>query len=162
MNVVREALLCQPWRPEFAREIWQMRRRLEETASSQNLKRGPGGTVDIEFVVQMLQLQHAADKPEVLVPGTLDAIDALHAAGCLAPDDAEYFTVSYQFLRDIEARLRLMNTIARHDLPADPLELRKLAFLLNYQNVENLLADFHNFTIKNRQRCERIFATAMT
>ena len=61
----------------------------KQTASPQNLKRGPGGTVDIEFLVQMLQLQHAAEKPEVLVPGTLDAISALRCRLSDA-DDAEY------------------------------------------------------------------------
>ncbi|MCA9206956.1 MAG: bifunctional [glutamate--ammonia ligase]-adenylyl-L-tyrosine phosphorylase/[glutamate--ammonia-ligase] adenylyltransferase, partial [Planctomycetales bacterium] len=71
---VRDAVTCVEWQPAFADDIRVMRRRLEETASARNLKRGPGGTVDIEFLVQMLQLRCAGEFPEVLVPGTLDAI----------------------------------------------------------------------------------------
>ena len=43
-----------------AESIWQMRQRMEDSATPGNLKRGPGGLVDIEFLVQMLQLKHAA------------------------------------------------------------------------------------------------------
>ncbi len=128
-----------------------MRTRLEETATRRNLKRGPGGTVDVEFAVQTLQMKHAADAPGVLQPGTLDAIEALQQAGCLAQDDCDYLSRSYRFLRSIEARLRLMNTVARHDLPSDETELGKLAYLLNYSGVEALLQECDRFTQENRQ-----------
>jgi hypothetical protein len=35
------------------------------------------GTVDSEFLVQMLQLKHGSGDPSVRVPGTLDALSAL-------------------------------------------------------------------------------------
>src|SRR4029078_10202975 len=101
-------------------EIRHMRQRLEETATPRNLKRGAGGTVDVEFAVQMLQLKHAAERPDVLPPGTLDALTALHGAGCLGADDLEFFHKSYRFLRSVETGLRLMNTAPPPDLPHDP------------------------------------------
>ena len=58
MEIVWAAAYGTPWRAEFATEIRSMRMRLEDTASKRNLKRGPGGTVDTEFLVQMLQLKH--------------------------------------------------------------------------------------------------------
>ena len=61
-----------------------MRTRLEDTASKRNLKRGPGGTVDTEFLVQMLQLKHGGDDPSIRVPGTLDALTALEKGGYLS------------------------------------------------------------------------------
>ncbi|MFN9917671.1 MAG: hypothetical protein ACK53L_34110, partial [Pirellulaceae bacterium] len=42
------------------------------TASIQNIKRGEGGTLDVECLVQSLQLKHASAIPEILVPGTLE------------------------------------------------------------------------------------------
>ena len=57
--------------------------------------------------------------PDELVPGTLRAIDALLDARILETSAAEYLASSYRFLRSVEARLRLMDTTARHDLPAD-------------------------------------------
>src|SRR5262245_35226242 len=77
MEIVSRAAYNTRWRPEFAREIREMRARLEETASKRNLKRGPGGTVDTEFLVQMLQLKHGRDDASIRDPGTLDALTAL-------------------------------------------------------------------------------------
>ena len=48
------------WRRKDADEIRRMRQRLEETAAAGDLKRGPGGIVDVEFLVQMYQLQQRA------------------------------------------------------------------------------------------------------
>lgn len=160
MQTVRDCILSKPWQPSDADEIRRMRQRLEETAASVNLKRGPGGTVDVEFIVQMLQLSHAAESPEVLVPGTLAAIVALNKAGHLSHENCEYLSRSYRFLRNVEARLRLMNTTARHDVPEDDLEQRKLAFLLGYESAELLQRDCQQFTEENRRRFLQIFDEA--
>jgi glutamate-ammonia-ligase adenylyltransferase len=160
MRIVHQAIVGDGWRPEYAEEIRQMRWRLENTASRNNLKRGRGGTVDIEFLVQMLQLRHAESTPEVLQPGTLSAIAALADANYLSQDDASYFAESYRFLRSIEARLRLMNTTARHDVPTEHPELEKLAFLLRRDSVEALLQEATHYTEENRRRFERLFDEA--
>lgn len=157
---VREAIVHHPWRPEFAREIHKMRIRLEETAARQNLKRGAGGTVDVEFAVQMLQLRAAAETPETLTPGTFDALTALHEHGYLSREDWEGFSNAYRFLRRVEARLRLMNTTARHDFPQDDAELTKLAYLLEYPSPEQLAEDCRRYTAENRARFARIFREA--
>jgi [glutamine synthetase] adenylyltransferase / [glutamine synthetase]-adenylyl-L-tyrosine phosphorylase len=152
-----EAAFGPKWRAKDAEAIWQMRQRLEETSTPGNLKRGPGGLVDIEFLVQMLQLKHARSKPHLAVPGTLDALHVLHDAGIIKRDDFEFFVASYRFLRTIQSRLRLMSTTARDDLPDDPRERSKLARLLRYENTEALLADCRRYTAENRRRAERLF-----
>jgi glutamate-ammonia-ligase adenylyltransferase len=157
-QLVRAAITAEPWRPEFADEIRAMRQRLEENASPRNLKRGPGGTVDIEFIVEMLQLKHAAAHPNVLATGTLGGLAALGQLNLLGEEDASYLHTSYRFLRSIEARIRLMNTTARHDLPADEHELNRLAYLLQYPSREDLRQDCAHFTFENRRRFEKIFA----
>jgi [glutamine synthetase] adenylyltransferase / [glutamine synthetase]-adenylyl-L-tyrosine phosphorylase len=155
--VLREAAFSPPWHSRDAETIWQMRQRLEEKATAGNLKRGPGGLVDIEFLVQMMQLKHAAALPQIAVPSTLAALEALCVVGVLPRDDGEFFTASYRLLRTVQARLRLMSTTARNDLPDDPRELAKLARLLGYTSAESLLADCQNYTAENRRRCERLF-----
>jgi [glutamine synthetase] adenylyltransferase / [glutamine synthetase]-adenylyl-L-tyrosine phosphorylase len=162
MQVVQRAICQPPWTAENATHIRTMRKRLEETASPRNLKRGPGGTMDIEFAVQMLQLKYAGVSPQHVLnkPGTLDAIAGLAEAGHLSSDDADYFSRSYRFLRSIEARLRLMNTTARHDLPDQDAELRRLAYLLRYESAEKLARDGLDFMAENRRRCDRLFAQA--
>jgi glutamate-ammonia-ligase adenylyltransferase len=160
MRVVRDIFTSHPWKSEFTEEIRHMRSRMEETASKRNLKRGPGGTVDLEFMVQMLQLKHIASTPDVLTPGTLDAVSALHDAGHLGDDDYAYLNRSYRFLRSIEAGLRLMNTAARHDLPEDENELKKLAFLLGLSGPGVLVEKCGRYTQENRERFNRIFDEA--
>jgi glutamate-ammonia-ligase adenylyltransferase len=133
---------------------------LEETASQRNLKRGPGGTVDTEFLVQMLQLRHGGADPSVRVPGTLDALTALEQAGYLSADDAGYFRDSYRFQRNIEARIRLMDATGRHELPENDRELAKLAYLLGYTRPHDLVAEAERISAENRARFNRLFDAA--
>jgi glutamate-ammonia-ligase adenylyltransferase len=151
MQVVRQAIVGAGWQPAHAEPIRAMRQKLEETASSRNLKRGQGGTMDVEFGVQLLQLKHATAAPQILVPGTLDAIEALRGARLLSPDTAETLMKSYRFLRSVEAHLRLMNTVARHELPTDALELKKLAYLLDYADAQMLAQDCEHYARQNRE-----------
>jgi glutamate-ammonia-ligase adenylyltransferase len=160
MEVVAAAAFDPPWTPKFAAEIRQMRLRLEDTASKRNLKRGPGGTVDTEFLVQMLQLKHGGADPSVRRPGTLDALAALAQGGYLSADDAEYFAQSYRFQRSVEARIRLMNAAGRHELPDNDKELAKLAFLLDYRDPAKLVAKAQETFAENRARFNRIFDAA--
>ncbi len=161
LDVVHNVIRAATWTGASASSIQDMREALEETATKQNLKRGPGGTVDVEFTVQMLQLRHAAEHPEILVPGTLRAIDALLDARILETTAAEYLASSYRFLRSVEARLRLMDTTARHDLPADDAELAKLAYLLNVPSGQEVVQRCQYYTVENRKHFERLFAAAM-
>jgi len=160
MRIVHDAIVKPAWQKENANQIRHMRRRLEETASKDNLKRGPGGTVDVEFLVQMLQIANAAQSPSILVPGTLEAIRALREAGHLHEDDAHFLSDGYRFLRSVEARLRLMNTTARHDLPTDEHELARLAYLLDYSTPQQLLADCRRYTTEIRRLFNRLFDSA--
>jgi glutamate-ammonia-ligase adenylyltransferase len=157
MDIVRLVTFGRDWHAADADEIYAMRRRMEETASPRNLKRGPGGIVDVEFLCQMLQLRCAGRPESVRVPGTFDALNALNAAGYLSDLDYKLLTSSYRFLRDVEARIRLMNAAARHDLPEDPLELAKLARLLGYARGEELLVDCQRVTTGVRRTFDRIF-----
>jgi glutamate-ammonia-ligase adenylyltransferase len=160
MEIVARAAFGTAWRPKFAAEIRQMRMRLEETASKRNLKRGPGGTVDTEFLVQMLQLKHGGSDASIRVPGTLDALTALEQGGYLPSDDAEYFRGSYRFQRSIEARIRLMDAAGRHELPENERELAKLAYLLGYSRPQELVAEAQRTFSENRVRFNRIFDAA--
>jgi glutamate-ammonia-ligase adenylyltransferase len=160
MNVIRRAITEYDWQPTSAEEIRRMRIRMQQSATDQNLKRGIGGTVDVEFIVQMLQLKYVAQHPAILVPGTLDALDALQQAGLLGADDARQLGRAYRFLRSIESGLRLMNTAARHDLPEDELELKKLAFLIGAESWRQLAEDCRRHRQRNRDCFHRLFDAA--
>ncbi len=157
-EVVERAMFCSPWQPEHLEQIRHMRHRLEQAAAAGDLKRGPGGIVDIEFLVQMLQLKYGADNPALRTPNTLAGLAELYRAGHLTADDYDYLYYAYRLLRIIETRLCLLNSPARDRLPQDPIELAKLAHLLRYADVTLLLEDFESATRQIRQRFQKIFA----
>ncbi len=115
------------------------RHQLEATAGLRNIKRGVGGTMDVEYIVQLLMLQNVSAVPEVFVAGTLEAIERLRVAGLIAAEDADAMKDGYNFLRGVESGLRLMNTQARHDLPGSESELSRLAYVLNLENGQELV-----------------------
>ncbi len=127
---------------------------LQGTAGPRNLKRGLGGTIDIEFIVQVLQLRNAALKPDVLHPNIPTSLERLRDHGLLDKDVAESLIESYLFLRRVEAHLRLLNTTARHDLPREAGELSKLAYLLRYSRPSELEADCTRHAKQNRRYFE--------
>ncbi len=157
MKAVQRAVADNNWRPAHAEEIRRMRIRMQQSASDGNLKRGIGGTVDVEFIVQMLQLKNAVETPEVITPGTLDALSLLHQTGALTDSDFQQLSQAYRFLRSVESGLRLMNTAARHDLPTDEMELEKLAFLIGRENSTQLVSDCRQIRQQNRDCFHRLF-----
>lgn len=162
IEAVADCAFRVPWQREFADEIHRMRHRLEETATPNNLKRGPGGLVDVEFIAQMLQLKHGGQHPEVRVPGTLGALAALEKLGAISRNDFEFLDTSYRTLLAFVSYLRLMNATARHDMPDDAEEQFKLARLLGYRNQEKMLADCAKVTKENRALFDRLFAAEGT
>ncbi|MHB8900266.1 MAG: bifunctional [glutamate--ammonia ligase]-adenylyl-L-tyrosine phosphorylase/[glutamate--ammonia-ligase] adenylyltransferase [Thermoguttaceae bacterium] len=146
-----------PWSGADAEEIRQMRRRLQETATGANLKRGAGGIVDIEFLVQMLQLKHGNQVESIRTPTTLLGLKALRRAGLLPDEDARILTDGYRFLRTLEGRLRLMNQTDQSRLPEDPTELTKLSHLLRWPSGGALLVDFERYLEETRKVFNRVF-----
>ena len=154
--VVRQALLMKPWENPMAKEIKAMRLAMQKDATPENIKRGVGGTVDVEFAVQMLQLKHLQDDPSVWAPGTIDAINRLVESGKLEKDIGTALSKSYQFLRSVESRLRLMNTEARHDLPTQQKQLQKLAYMLKYPDALALTQAVDQCRVQVRSDFNRI------
>ncbi len=131
MSSVHSSIIDNQWSPQLVEQIWTHRGELQKGSGDFNLKRGAGGTMDVEFSVQMLQLAHAKTHPEVLVPGTLQALEQLTQSRLIAATWAKELKNGYEFLRRIESAIRLMNLTARHELPKADAELSQLAFLMN-------------------------------
>jgi Glutamine synthetase adenylyltransferase len=155
-NVINQLLTSRPWQADERELFYRARIALQRGASELNLKRAAGGTLDIEFLAQALQLEHARSSPAILAPGTQQALAALAEASYLSSDDAQYFAESYRFLRRIESGLRLLNTPARHDLPEDELSLDRLALLLGQPNGATIRDRAIITLAENRRRFARL------
>lgn len=104
---------------EFAlQEILATRRRIEEYAPDDDLKRGPGGIRDIEFLTQVLQMVYGHADPTVRAPATCDALRALVAAERIPEGDGEALVEAYRLLRQIEHRCQLVGDQQTHRVPA--------------------------------------------
>jgi glutamate-ammonia-ligase adenylyltransferase len=122
-----------PWRPEMADEVGGMRERLEASRSERNLKRGFGGIVDVEFLAQLFQLKYGGDVPALRTPNTWEALEALKGTGLLSDSEFAVLWSSYNFLRTVESRLRIVHNYALDELPENLEDLEKLARRLGYE-----------------------------
>jgi glutamate-ammonia-ligase adenylyltransferase len=92
-----------------------------------NLKLGPGGLADVEWTVQLLQLQLGGTRPEVRSPGTLPAIRELAATGALSPVEAGWLADAYRLCLRLRNLGFLVTGRPADSLPTDPLVLERLA-----------------------------------
>ncbi len=92
-----------------------------------DVKSGLGGLRDIEFLVQGLQLLHAAEAPRRLEGHTLMALEAFSEVGLLSAPVVEQLKQDYIFLRRIEHYLQILEDRQTHTLPRDPREIDALA-----------------------------------
>ncbi|MDZ4783522.1 MAG: bifunctional [glutamate--ammonia ligase]-adenylyl-L-tyrosine phosphorylase/[glutamate--ammonia-ligase] adenylyltransferase [Planctomycetia bacterium] len=159
-QLIEAAAFEHEWNDSLVMSIRGMRKRLEEAAPAGNLKRGRGGIVDIEFLVQMLQLRHGSENIAVRTANTLDALRACTEQDILSSEDGSFFAESYRFLRTVEARLRLMHSTSRNDLPTDATELLKLARLVGCGDAEQLHARCQQMMDETRRRFDAIFDQA--
>jgi [glutamine synthetase] adenylyltransferase / [glutamine synthetase]-adenylyl-L-tyrosine phosphorylase len=155
--VIVELILATKWRSSMAEEIRTLRNRMQQSATVGNLKRGEGGTSDVEFISQTLTLKHASNSPEIITTGTTASLERLASAGYLSEENALTLIANYRTLRWVEANLRLMNTPARHELPEDALSMRNLAFLMNEHDEKMILARCRHACQSNRKIFDSIF-----
>jgi glutamate-ammonia-ligase adenylyltransferase len=72
-----------------------------------DLKYAAGGTVDIDFIAQYLQLVHAAEKPDILDVSTLHVLDNAARLGVLPQSAAEVLRPAARLYHDLTQILRL-------------------------------------------------------
>ncbi|HLW65776.1 MAG TPA: bifunctional [glutamate--ammonia ligase]-adenylyl-L-tyrosine phosphorylase/[glutamate--ammonia-ligase] adenylyltransferase [Gemmataceae bacterium] len=168
MDAVRQAAFARDWKPEMVGEILSMRQRLELSRGPRDLKRGRGGSVDIEFLVQMLQLKHGCEHPELHWSNTWETLEALQSLGVLAKADYEGLRTSYDFLRQVESRLRLMTNRPLDVWPEAADEQEKLARRLGYEAKDGqtaagqFRAELGQHTRQTRERFLRLISANAT
>ena len=158
LELVQQWISQPQWTRENAKQLAQTRHTMQESASPVNLKRAPGGTLDVEFLVQMLQMSNARKYPGVLAVGVGESLTGIENAQLLDTKVAASLRKAYASLRAVEARLRLMNTVARHDLPDPGEELEKLAFLMDHDNPQELVNQCKNTMATVRQIFDSTFS----
>ncbi|MEO9930315.1 glutamate-ammonia-ligase adenylyltransferase [Rhodopirellula bahusiensis] len=150
------------WRDSMNGDLRDWRENSESTAGPNNLKRGAGGLVDIELIAAVGVLRMASDDDFPLHANTVQCLEELSRADCYSNDDVETLARNYRTLRSIEGKLRLLNTVARHELPLGfddeeaPLELKQLASLAGAESPGELLSQCEIVRQENRELLNRL------
>ncbi|MCY7354131.1 MAG: bifunctional [glutamate--ammonia ligase]-adenylyl-L-tyrosine phosphorylase/[glutamate--ammonia-ligase] adenylyltransferase [Lysobacter sp.] len=97
-----------------------------------DIKRGPGGIREIEFLAQALQLIRGGRDPALQQRCLLPAIRVLVDVRQIAADTAEALIESYRFLRQLENRLQMLRDAQTHALPDNALDRLRIAAALGY------------------------------
>jgi len=111
--------------------IRAMKARIEEQVrlprtALMDLKRGPGGVVDVEFVAQYLQLSRPAAADQLFPLTTLEVLSEAEAKGWLPKGDASFLRGHLEFLRLLQRGGRVMYETTSDYLPLDEEEQRTL------------------------------------
>lgn len=152
--------------PSHLADIAHMRHLLEKTVTADDIKRGPSGIVDIEFIVQALQLQHGHRIASLQTPNTAEALRTIGNYGILPKDQADFLLHAYRFLRLVETRLRIVSNIAHDELPRDLASLCKLARRVGYSDdeperlAERFAEECRTIRRRTREFFNRVFRSA--
>lgn len=155
-----EVTFGRPLRDEERAELHHIKRRVETERvrgtddRTLHLKLGPGGMVDIEFTVQLLQLTHGHADASLRSANTLDALAALVDAGLVDPGDGEALQAAYRFCDVVRNALYLRSASKRDVLPTDGQPRRDLDRLLE---LDDTVRTYRSLTEAAREVVERLF-----
>ncbi len=167
-EIATEFAYEQPMTDDDVREIRRMKARIERERIPPgedpqfHLKLGRGSLSDVEFTVQLLQLVHGGEHPDLRVAGTIDALQRLRAYEVLDADDAEVLEEAYRFCERARNAHYLQTAQPSDALPSDKAELERLALLLGYVHRPHsvLRDDYRRVTRRARRVVERVFYDA--
>ncbi len=147
------------------REIKRIKARVEGERLPQgadprrHLKLGPGTLSDVEWLVQLLQLQHAHAIPGLRTTATLGALDAAVAADLVEEGDAERLREAWRLSSRLRSAITLLTGQTSDLLPADRRQLDAIGSLLVYpeRSATELEEDYLGVTRRARKTFEELF-----
>jgi len=116
-------------------------REVERRELRDNVKLGPGGIREIEFIVQAFQLIRGGGKPALQTRRLLEALPLLAGQKLLTASAVEELGDSYRFLRRVENRLQERNDEQTHDLPQHEAGRDRLALAMGASGWPELVAE---------------------
>ncbi|MBV9290915.1 MAG: bifunctional [glutamine synthetase] adenylyltransferase/[glutamine synthetase]-adenylyl-L-tyrosine phosphorylase [Frankiales bacterium] len=151
--------------PASVREIRRLKARIDAERLPRgadphlHTKLGPGGLADVEWTVQLLQLRHAGDHPELRTPSTLPAVDTLHQLGYLGDDEATVLRDAWRLAMRVRNAIVLARGRASDALPADPRSLAAVARAMGYRagHSHDLVEDYRRATRRARAVYDDVF-----
>jgi glutamate-ammonia-ligase adenylyltransferase len=98
----------------------QIRAEVTRRELSSQIKLGPGGIREIEFIAQAFQLIRGGRDPALQIRPTLAVLSLLSQKGLLPAAAFDELSEAYVFLRRLEHRLQYLDDAQTHELPENP------------------------------------------
>jgi glutamate-ammonia-ligase adenylyltransferase len=143
------------------REIRRIKARVESERlprgadPARHLKLGRGGLSDVEWLVQLLQLQHAGRHPELRTTSTLEALEAAAGLDLIEAADAGLLADAWR----LASRIRSANVIwtgrASDLLPSSRRDLEAVARWCGYE--EGMATAFEENYLRVSRRARAVF-----
>jgi glutamate-ammonia-ligase adenylyltransferase len=151
--------------PEAVSEVARLKARMESERIAKgvdrtlHLKLGPGGLTDVEWVAQILQLQHAARMPDLRTTSTLDALEAATSAGLLSDEEGDVLADAWRRAVRLRNAVVLTTGKALDALPTGERALGRVAQVVGYSADEGqqLLDDHRQRGKRTREVVDEVF-----
>nr|VFJ66651.1 MAG: glutamate-ammonia-ligase adenylyltransferase [Candidatus Kentron sp. DK] len=127
-----------------------------------NVKTGPGGIREIEFLAQALQMIHGGRAPDLRARPTLVVLLRLGGRGHLAEPAVKELSEAYRFLRAVEHRLQEVDDQQTHHLPEDESERERIAIGMGFGSWADLFRELERRRNNVQQHFDDIFAPVAT
>ncbi|HVY63194.1 MAG TPA: bifunctional [glutamate--ammonia ligase]-adenylyl-L-tyrosine phosphorylase/[glutamate--ammonia-ligase] adenylyltransferase, partial [Gammaproteobacteria bacterium] len=122
----------------------QMKRLISQEVArkdmEENIKLGPGGIREIEFIAQAFQIVRGGRRPELRERSLLRVMPLLGGDRQLPESTVAALVEAYRLLRVVENRLQALADQQTHTLPTDPEERARLAYALREPDWDALYA----------------------
>ncbi len=149
---------------EEVAEVRRMKARIERERVKAgdprfDLKLGTGGLADVEFTVQLQQMQHGGHVPRLRTPNTLEAIEALHGLDGVRKEDVAWLRDAYLLLNRVRNHLFVLRGLPTDVIPKRDEDVERLARSLGYgrRGRSRFLEDYRRGTRRARRICDRLF-----
>ncbi len=104
-----------------------------------NIKLGPGGIREIEFVVQSFQLVRGGRRLELRNPSLLGVLPLLVDRRGIDATAAQSLAEAYRFLRRLENFIQAIRDKQTHELPTDPADRSRLCLAMGFDDWNRLV-----------------------
>ena len=137
----------------------QIRQEVQRRDRYNNIKLGPGGIREIEFIAQVFQLIRGGRDSSLRIRPTLQVLQRLSEIGQLVPEAVEGLSTAYVFLRNLEHRLQYLDDQQTQDLPDNPDDQALLAEGMGFPGYPAMLAQLEQHRALVSEQFARIFST---
>lgn len=144
---------------EQLREMKAMiQQELERRGLRQDIKLGPGGIREVEFIAQAFQLVRGGREPALRERSLLTVLARLAERSLLPEFAAQRLAEAYRFLRRVENHLQEYADEQTHQLPDDEPARLRLAFTLGFPDWESFLHELDKHRRFVHGQFEQVFS----